>query len=203
VDIPKPNPFLRPKAPSALRALRSDGVSTVFSGIEHESITVGKGTILFDPANIYRCTIGRDCTIGPFVEIQAGVVIGDLVKVSSHAFICSGVAIENEVFIGHGVMFTNDNWPRATCIGDHGPRPKGPEDWSLVETLVRYGASIGSGCTILPGVTIGKNAMIGAGSVVTKDVPEGEVWVGNPARFLRVVEISEDFNVAATVVPTP
>jgi len=144
---------------------------------------LGSGvTILYpDLVNIYGCSIGAGTRIGPFVEIQRDVTIGDCCKISSHAFICEGVAIEDGVFIGHGVMFTNDVYPRA--VTESGEL-QGAEDWSLVRTFVRRRASIGSNATILAGVTIGAGALVGAGAVVTKDVPDHAIVAGNPARVM-------------------
>src|SRR6266480_2629231 len=125
---------------------------------------IGKRTKIYDFVNLYDCTIGEACIIGTFVEIQKDVIIGDKVKIESHSFICSGVTIEDAVFIGHHVVFTNDKYPRATS--DEGNLKKA-NDWKLEKTIVKNNASIGSNATILPGVTIGENALIGAGSVVT------------------------------------
>ncbi len=133
--------------------------------------------------NLYGCAIGAESRIGPFVEIQSGAVVGARCKISSHSFICSGVTIEDEVFVGHGVMFTNDRFPRASING----RLTGPNDWTVVPTYVGRGVSIGSNATILPGVRIGVGAVIGAGSVVTRDVPDHSVVAGNPARIVRVL----------------
>ena len=130
--------------------------------------------------NLYGCTIGDDTRIGPFVEIQKNAVIGARCKISSHSFICEGVHIEDEVFIGHGVMFTNDRLPRATRPDG---TPQTEEDWKLEETRVCRTASIGSNATILCGVTIGEGALVGAGAVVTKDVPAYAIVAGVPARF--------------------
>ena len=152
----------------------------------HQQITpdvkLGQGVRIFGFVNLYGCEIGDESKIGTFVEIQKGAKIGRRCKISSHTFICEGVTIEDEVFIGHGVMFTNDLHPRATT-------PDGSlqsaADWACVPTLVKRGAAIGSGATLLCGITIGERATVGAGSVVTKDVPAGAVVVGNPARVLR------------------
>ena len=133
-----------------------------------------------DLVNLYGCCVGDDTKIGPFVEIQRGVSVGARCKVSSHAFLCEGVTIEDEVFVGHGVMFTNDRFPRAARGGvmlEEG-------DWELSSTLVRQGASIGSGATVLPGITVGCEAMVGAGAVVVDDVPDYAVVVGCPARIV-------------------
>jgi UDP-2-acetamido-3-amino-2,3-dideoxy-glucuronate N-acetyltransferase len=135
-------------------------------------------------SSVAPCTIGDDCKIGTFVEIQTGVTVGSRVKISSHSFLCEGVTIEDDVFIGHGVVFTNDKYPRATT-------PEGAlqtaDDWTISPILVKHGASIGSNATILCGVTIGEKAIVGAGSVVTKDVPAHTIVVGNPARVLRTL----------------
>ncbi len=146
-------------------------------------VRLGAGVRLFAFVNLYGCEIGDETRIGTFVEIQKGARIGRRCKISSHTFICSGVTIEDEVFVGHGVMFINDMNPRAT-------NPDGSlqseADWTCVPTLVKRGASIGSNATILGGVTIGERATIGAGAVVTRDVPDDAVVVGNPARVLRI-----------------
>jgi UDP-2-acetamido-3-amino-2,3-dideoxy-glucuronate N-acetyltransferase len=145
-------------------------------------VVLGRGVTLHAFVNLYGCEIGDETRIGTFVEIQKGAVIGARCKISSHTFICEGVTIESGVFIGHGVTFINDRFPRA--INADG-EPKDSLEWECQTTLVKEGASIGSGCTILGGVTIGKNALVGAGSVVTKDVPAGAVVAGNPARIQR------------------
>ncbi len=132
--------------------------------------------------NLYGCAVGDDSKIGTFVEIQKGASVGRRCKISSHTFICEGVRIEDEVFVGHGVTFINDRFPRAT---NPDGRLQTEADWRCVPTLVKEGASIGSGATILCGVTIGRRAIIGAGSVVTKDVPDEATVAGNPARPLR------------------
>jgi UDP-2-acetamido-3-amino-2,3-dideoxy-glucuronate N-acetyltransferase len=131
--------------------------------------------------NIYGCDIGDDTKIGPFVEIQKNATIGARCKISSHTFICEGVKIEDEVFVGHGVVFINDREPRATTNG----QLQTESDWNVVETFVRKGASIGSGAVIMCGITIGERAMIGAGAVVTADVPQDTLVAGVPARLLR------------------
>ena len=146
-----------------------------------ENVKLGKNTKIFHPdlVNIYGCTIGDESTIGPFVEIQKGVTIGAKCKISSHTFICDGVTIEDEAFIGHGVMFINDIYPRSTT--EEGEL-QGSDDWTLVETRIKKRASIGSNATIMGGVTIGENAIVGAGAVVTKDVSPGSVVAGVPAK---------------------
>lgn len=145
-------------------------------------ITVGENVKIFDFVNAYGCTIGDNTKVGAFVEIQKGVNIGRNCKISSHSFLCEGVHIDDNVFIGHGVMFVNDRYPRATT--EEG-KQKTTDDWQVIETFVKKGASIGSNATILGGITIGENAMIGAGSVVTKDVPANSLVIGNPAKIAR------------------
>ena len=148
-------------------------------------VKLGRDVKIYDFVNLYGCEIGDESKIGTFVEIQKGARIGRRVKVSSHTFICEGVTIEDQVFIGHGVTFINDRYPRATTAsGDL----QADADWKVVPTLVRRGASIGSGTTILCGIVIGEGAIVGAGSVVTKDVPAGMIVAGNPARVLRPIE---------------
>ena len=144
-------------------------------------VKLGKNVKIYSFTNLYGCEIGDESKIGTFVEVQKGVKIGRRVKVSSHSFICQGVTIEDEVFIGHGVMFTNDKFPSATNADGALITEK---DWVCTPTLVCRGASIGSNATILCGITVGKNALIGAGSVVTRDVPDGAVIAGAPARVL-------------------
>ncbi len=144
-------------------------------------VTLGAGVVIHHPelVNLYGCAIGEGTTIGAFVEIQAGASIGARCKIQSHSFICAGVTIEDEVFIGHGVMFTNDRDPAAT--DGHGRR-LGDADWTCLPTQVRARASIGSNATILPGVTIGERALIGAGAVVASDIPANAIARGVPAR---------------------
>ena len=150
-----------------------------------DDVKLGKGVKLVGFCNLYGCEIGDDTSIGPFVEIQTGASIGARVKVQSHSFICTGVRIEDEVFVGHGVMFINDRFPRAT--GNDG-KPKSRNDWECESTLIKRRASIGSNATVLCGVTIGEEAVVGAGSVVTKDVPARAVAAGNPAKILRYLD---------------
>ena len=145
-------------------------------------VKLGKGVRIFGFVNLYGCEIGDDTRIGTFVEIQKKAKIGSRCKISSHTFICEGVTLEDEVFIGHSVTFTNDLYPRATTDGG-GLQTEA--DWQCIPTLVKRGASIGSGATLLCGITIGERAIVGAGSVVTKDVPPGAVVAGNPARVIR------------------
>jgi len=147
-------------------------------------VKLGKGVFLSKFVNLYGCEIGDNTKIGAFVEIQKNATIGDNCKISSHSFICEGVTIEDGVFVGHGVTFVNDSYPRATS-------PSGAlqteSDWKVERTVVRRGASIGSGTTILSNVEIGENAIVGAGSVVTKSVPANMIVAGNPARVLRSI----------------
>jgi acetyltransferase-like isoleucine patch superfamily enzyme len=147
------------------------------------NVTLGADVKIFHPdlVNLYGCTIGDDTKIGAFVEIQKGAAIGARCKVSSHSFVCEGVTIEDEVFVGHGVMFVNDREPRATAGG----ALQTEADWVVVPTLVCKGASLGSGAVIMCGITIGERAMVGAGAVVTHDVPADTVVAGVPARRLR------------------
>ena len=145
-------------------------------------VKLGTGVRIFGFVNLYGCEIGDDSKIGTFVEIQKGARIGRRCKVSSHTFICEGVTIEDEVFIGHGVMFTNDLFPRATNADGS---LQTATDWKCLPTVVKKGAAIGSGATLLCGITVGERAVVGAGAVVTKDVPPGMVVAGNPARVLR------------------
>lgn len=146
-------------------------------------VRLGEGVLIPQPelVNLYGCTIGDETKIGTFVEVQRNAVVGRRCKISSHSFICEGVTLEDEVFVGHGVVFTNDAYPRATAGG----RLQTSADWRVIPTLVRRGASIGSGAVILCGVTIGEEAMVGAGAVVTRDVPAHVVVAGSPARVLR------------------
>lgn len=146
------------------------------------SVKLGSNVRIFGFTNLYGCEIGDDTRVGTFVEIQKGAKIGARCKISSHTFICEGVTIEDEVFIGHGVMFTNDRFPRA-ANADGSPQTEA--DWTVVPTLIRKGAAIGSNATLLCGIIVGEGAVVGAGSVVTKDVPAGTTVAGNPARPLR------------------
>ena len=149
-----------------------------------EDVKLGRDVRLSKFINLYGCEIGDETKIGAFVEIQKNATVGKRCKISSHTFVCEGVTIEDNVFIGHGVTFINDSYPRATT-SDGNLQTEG--DWKVDRTLVRKGASIGSGATILAKVTIGENAIVGAGSVVTKDVPADSVVAGNPAKFMRNV----------------
>jgi acetyltransferase-like isoleucine patch superfamily enzyme len=135
--------------------------------------------------NLYGCEIGDDTKIGPFVEIQKNASVGKRCKISSHTFICEGVTIEDDVFVGHGVTFINDSYPRATNSDGTLQTEK---DWKVERTVIRKGASIGSGATILSNTSVGENAIVGAGSLVTKDVPPNAIVAGNPAKVLRYIE---------------
>ncbi|MEO8615311.1 MAG: acyltransferase [Luteolibacter sp.] len=150
-------------------------------------VKLGKNVQMFGFVNLYGCEIGEDTKIGTFVEIQNQVKVGARCKISSHSFICSGVILEDEVFVGHGVMFTNDHYPRAARSDG---QLQESNDWVCRPTLVRQGASIGSGTTILGGITVGENAMIGAGSVVTQNVSANTTVAGNPARLLSQIQLA-------------
>jgi UDP-2-acetamido-3-amino-2,3-dideoxy-glucuronate N-acetyltransferase len=147
-----------------------------------DDVEFGDGVVVQSFTNLYGCRVGDRTRIGTFVEVQRGAEIGCACKIQSHTFICDGVRIEDEVFVGHGVMFVNDRRPRAT---DGAGELQSEADWELLHTVIERGASIGSGATILGGVRIGENALVGAGAVVTKDVAPGETVAGNPARPLR------------------
>jgi len=151
--------------------MRKTRVSSKYSVIR--DVEVGEGTKIYDHVNIYKCKIGKNCKIESFVYIEGGVVIGDNCKIKPFVFIPTGVTIESDVFIGPNVAFTNDKYPRARG------------DWKLLQTRVKRGASIGANSVILPGVTIGEKALVGAGSVITSDVPDNAVLAGNPAQILR------------------
>jgi acetyltransferase-like isoleucine patch superfamily enzyme len=147
-----------------------------------DDVRLGKNVRLSNFINLYGCSIGDNTKIGPFVEVQKNAFIGSNCKIQSHTFICEGVTIEDNVFIGHGVTFVNDKYPRATAGNG---RLQDEQDWQVMPILVRQGASVGSGVTILCNVTIGENAIIGSGSVVTKDVPPDTIVAGAPARVMR------------------
>ena len=146
------------------------------------NVRLGKNVRIYSFTNLYGCEIGDDVKIGTFVEIQKGAKIGNRCKVSSHTFICEGVTLEDDVFIGHNVVFTNDRYPQAT---NGNGELQTDADWMCIPTLVKRGASIGSGSVLLCGITIGENAIVGAGSVVTRDVLPGTVVAGNPARIIK------------------
>ncbi len=151
-------------------------------------VKLGRDVRLAAFINLYGCEVGDETKIGAFVEVQKGVKIGKRCKVSSHSFLCEGVSIEDEVFIGHNVTFINDRYPRATTVGGE---LKTEQDWTCTATVVKRRASVGSSATVLCGVTIGENAIVGAGSVVTKDVPANAVVAGNPARVLKMLKGAE------------
>lgn len=162
----------------------------------NNNVEIGENVKIFHPnlVNLYGCKIGNDTKIGAFVEIQKNVRIGNRCKISSHSFLCDGVIIEDEVFIGHGVMFTNDLYPRAT--NENGSL-KTESDWLTIETLVKFGASIGSNATILPGISIGKKAIVGAGAVVIDNVPDYAIVAGVPAKVVGDVrDRSANFTVS-------
>lgn len=155
------------------------------------SVILEKNVVIHHPelVNLYGCHIGEETRIGTFVEIQQGVVIGKRCKIQSHSFLCEGITLEDEVFIGHGVMFTNDRYPRATNAAG---QLQSSDDWTLLTTHIKKGASLGSHATILPNVTIGEYALIAAGAVVTKDVPAYAIVAGVPARVVGYQKINED-----------
>lgn len=146
------------------------------------NVKLGNDVKIFDFVNLYGCSIGDNSKVGTFVEIQKNSIIGNNCKISSHTFICEGVRIEDNVFIGHNVTFINDKYPRATS--DSGELQT-ESDWEVIETIVKKGASVGSSATILCGITVGENSIVGAGSVVTKDVPANTVVAGNPAKVIK------------------
>jgi acetyltransferase-like isoleucine patch superfamily enzyme len=148
-------------------------------------VKLGRDVKLSKFINLYGCEIGDESKIGAFVEIQKNASVGKRCKISSHTFICEGVTIEDNVFIGHGVTFVNDHFPRSTT-SDGSLQTEA--DWKVEKTVIKKGASIGSGCTILANLTIGENALVGAGSVVTKDVPPNTIVAGNPARVFRSID---------------
>jgi len=149
-----------------------------------KNVTVGINVRIFNFVNAYGCTIGDNSKVGAFVEIQKGAFIGKNCKVSSHTFICEGVHIADNVFIGHNVSFINDKYPRS--VNNDG-NPQTEEDWEVVPTYVEKGASIGTSTTILCGIRIGENSIVGAGSVVTRNIPPNEIWAGNPAKKIRSI----------------
>ncbi|HEX3436018.1 MAG TPA: acyltransferase [Pseudacidobacterium sp.] len=150
-----------------------------------EDVKLGKNVRLSKFINLYGCEVGDETKIGAFVEIQKNARIGKRCKISSHTFICEGVVIEDNVFIGHGVTFINDSYPRATTLEGN---LQTEADWRVGNTVIKKGASVGSGATILSNTSIGENAIVGAGSVVTKDVPPNSIVAGNPATILRYIE---------------
>jgi UDP-2-acetamido-3-amino-2,3-dideoxy-glucuronate N-acetyltransferase len=170
-----------PIPPGCLKSIRASNINMKKIA---PNVKLGREVKIYEFVNLYGCEIGDNTKIGTFVEIQKGSKIGKNCKISSHTFICEGVTIEDNVFIGHNVTFINDLYPRATTDG----QLQTEDQWTCISTYVRDGASIGSSTTIMCGVTIGKRAMVGAGSVVTKDVPPDTIVVGNPARILRRIK---------------
>ena len=163
-------------------------------------VKLGRDVRLFGFVNLYGCEIGDESKLGTFVEVQKGSRIGRRCKISSHTFICEGVTLEDEVFVGHGVTFTNDRYPRATTPGG---ALQTEADWQCTPTLVKRGASIGSGATLLCGVTIGEGAIVGAGSMVTRDVPAFTVVAGNPARHKRTLPTNPGSSNFGADIPAP
>lgn len=166
---------------SVAKSLKNNGIEVELNKIDSPNVNIGQNVKIFQPllTNLYGCAIGENTKIGAFVEIQKNATIGKNCKISSHSFICEGVTIEDDVFIGHGVKFINDKYPRATANGNL----QTEKDWVVVPTIIKKGASIGTNSTILCGLTIGENAIVGAGSVVTKDVPANSIVYGNPAKL--------------------
>ncbi|MCK4256941.1 N-acetyltransferase [candidate division WOR-3 bacterium] len=152
------------------------------------NVKLGKNVKIYDFVNLYGCDIGDNSKIGTFVEIQKNAKVGKNVKISTHTFICEGVTIEDNVFIGHNVTFINDKYPRATTESG---QLRTEADWKVIPTFVKKGASIGSSATILCGVTIGKNAIVGAGAVVTKDVPDNTIVAGVPAKIIKKLDTNK------------
>lgn len=150
-----------------------------------DDVRLGKNVKLSKFINLYGCSIGDNTQIGTFVEIQKNALIGNNCKIQSHTFICEGVTIEDNVFVGHGVTFINDKYPRST---NSKGELQSEENWEVVPILIKQGASIGSGATILCNVTVGEKAVIGAGSIVTRDVPSNTIVAGNPAKFIRSID---------------
>jgi UDP-2-acetamido-3-amino-2,3-dideoxy-glucuronate N-acetyltransferase len=172
------------KLTNALNASNPSNLTTPTSMVRKiaSNVILGENVSLQDFINLYGCRIGDNTKIGPFVEIQKGCIVGKNCKIQSHSFLCEGVTIEDEVFIGHGVMFINDLYPRSATESG---ALQTEADWKVVLTIIKRGASIGSNATILCGVTVGEGAIVGAGSVVTKDVPAHTIVAGNPARIIR------------------
>ena len=160
-------------------------MKTVKTQVIAPDVKLGNAVSIHDFVNLYGCEVGDHSKIGTFVEIQKGVVIGQHCKIQSHTFICEGVTLEDNVFIGHNVTFINDRFPRATTADG---QLQTEADWTCEPTVVKHGASIGSSVTLLCGVTVGENAIVGAGSVVTKDVPAHTIVAGNPARVIRTID---------------
>lgn len=166
----------------------SQSVTSEYIAVSSD-VKLGENVRLGKFINLYGCSVGSNTKIGAFVEIQKNASVGSNCKVSSHSFICEGVVLEDNVFIGHGVMFTNDKYPRS--VNANGGLQT-EADWGVVKTVVKSGASIGSNATIVCGVTIGERSIVGAGAVVTKDVPPDAIVAGNPARILRMVTVAQN-----------
>ena len=149
-----------------------------------QDVKLGRDVRLSKFINLYGCEVGDETKIGAFVEIQKNATVGKRCKISSHTFVCEGVTIEDNVFVGHSVTFINDSYPRSTTADGN---LQTEADWKVERTVIKKGASIGSGSTILSNITVGENAIVGAGSVVTKDVPPNSIWAGNPAKLLRPI----------------
>ena len=163
-------------------------------------VRLGRDVKIYAFVNLYGCTIGDDSRVGTFVEIQKNATVGARCKISSHTFVCEGVTIEDEVFVGHGVMFTNDLFPRS-CTPEG--KPQSEADWSVVPTRIRRGASIGSNATLICGITVGRFALVGAGAVVTRDVPDYAIVAGVPAKVVGDVRDREHHPTPATVMAAP
>lgn len=155
-----------------------------------DDVKLGAGAKVFQFTNLYGCTIGDNTKVGAFVEIQKNAFVGKNCKISSHSFVCEGVTIEDDVFIGHGVMFINDKYPRSTAQGGE---MKTESDWKVEKTIIKKGASIGTNSVILSNVTVGENSIIGAGSVVTKNIPDNVIAAGNPCKVIRKIREDEVF----------
>lgn len=182
--------------------LRQSQQTKMFRTMALSNVQLGTDTVLTHPdlVNLYGCSIGDGTKIGPFVEIQKNSHVGARCKISSHSFICEGVTIEDEVFIGHGVMFTNELFPRA-CTPGGGLKTEA--DWSVVTTRIRHGASVGSNATIICGITVGRFALVGAGAVVTRDVPDYAIVAGVPAKVVGDARDRESLSPPATGMSAP
>ena len=188
-EVAKPRGIAQPDVSTAGVSAKGSAVSLDSFLCIGPDVKVGKNVRFSKFINLYGCEVGDETKIGAFVEIQKNARVGCRCKISSHTFICEGVTIEDEVFVGHGVTFVNDSFPRATSESGS---LQTETDWKVETTLVKKGASIGSGVTVLANVTIGQNALIGAGAVVTKDVPANSIVVGNPGKVLRQFESGDN-----------
>jgi acetyltransferase-like isoleucine patch superfamily enzyme len=187
---------------TSIARLRRNPQNKMFRSMAFRNVQLGTETVVTHPdlVNLYGCSIGDGTKIGPFVEIQKNSRVGDRCKISSHTFVCEGVTIEDQVFVGHGVMFTNDLFPRA-CTPEGAPQTEA--DWSVVPTRIRHGASIGSNATIICGITVGRFALVGAGAVATRDVPDYAIVAGVPAKVVGDVRDREDLPTPATEMAAP